>query len=247
MPAFVSSQMFTLSLLLLAVAVVVLAIGRANRFVPQGSRLEAWVQRWSATGQALVVSLALLWAIGSIYGGDPSTWRWLTLGTFLVMFWSVRGPLTDWANGLMLRSEGSLRPGGRIGATSGRGRIRRLGLRSAEVEAEDGRLLRLPYSGLAAGSIEISSEEVAARSHTFSVAVPEGADAGAVSSRMTSQALLSPWSAAQPAPSVRLLERSDGLLHFEVTVYPVDPAYLSRIEDAVRSTAAGGAPDQSSA
>jgi small-conductance mechanosensitive channel len=53
---------------------------------------------------------------------------------------------------------------------------------------------------------------------------------------MTAAALLSPWSSAQPAPSVRLLDQSADGLRFEVTVYPVDPVAVAKIEDAVRAS-----------
>ncbi|MDH3208023.1 MAG: mechanosensitive ion channel [Gemmatimonadota bacterium] len=235
-----SSSGFRLFLLLGSVVLLLLAIGRVDRVVPRGSRVEAWIQRWAATGQALVVVLGLLVAVQAMYGDDAATWRWLTIGVFIIAFWSSRRSLTDWANGVMLRSEGTLTPGGRIGVDTGRGRIRRLGLRSAEVEAEDGRVLRLPYTGLAAAAIEINPQEVAARSHTFGVEVTEVDDAAALSDRMTTEALLSPWSSAQPPPSVRLLERGEGVMRFEVTVYPIDPAFVSKIESAVRASV--GAP-----
>lgn len=249
MPSFVNSPGFTLVLLLALVLSLIVVIGRLDRVVPRGSRLEAWVQRWAATGQALVVVSGLLWAIQVVYRDDLSTWRWLTLGVFIAAFWASRRSLSDWANGVMLRSEGTLRLGGRIGVEVGRGRIRRLGLRSAEIEAEDGRVLRLPYTDLAETAIEISPEEVAARSHTFSVDVAGSTDAAELSVRMTTGALLSPWSSAQPPPSVRLLDQDDAGLRFEVTVYPVDPLFVSKVEGAVRASvgALSGtdpAPDQ---
>ncbi|MDH3208511.1 MAG: hypothetical protein OEO79_18065, partial [Gemmatimonadota bacterium] len=58
----------------------------------------------------------------------------------------------------------------------------------------------------------------------------------ALTDRMATEALLSPWSSAQPPPSVRLLERGEGVMRFEVTVYPIDPAFVSKIESAVRAS-----------
>jgi small-conductance mechanosensitive channel len=226
----------TLVLVLALASVLVLAMDRVDRVVPRGSRLEAWVQRWAATGQALVVLASTLWIVEILFRADTQTWRWLTTGVLVVAAWASRRSLTDWASGVMLKSEGTLRPGGRIGVDAGRGRIRRLGLRSAEVEVEDGRVLRLPYTGLAAAAIEITPEETAARSHTFTVHVATLGDAAELSERMTTGALLSAWSSAQPTPTVRLLARGDEGLRFEVTVYPVDPAFASKVEEAVRAS-----------
>lgn len=235
MPAFVSSPGLALILLLALVVILVVAMARAERVVPRGSRIEAWVQRWAGTGQALVVVAASLWAIHVAFEDDASTWRWLTLGVLIVVAWSSRRSLSDWANGVVLRSEGTLRPGGRVGVGTDRGRIRRLGLRSVEVEAEDGRVLRLPYTGLAEVAIEISPQETAARSHTFPVDVAGVADVAELSRKMVAGALLSPWSAAQPTPTVRVLDPRDGVQRFEVTVYPIDPAFVSKVEAAVRA------------
>jgi small-conductance mechanosensitive channel len=221
--------------LLALVVVLVFMIGRLNQIVPRGSRLEEWVHRWAATGQALVILAGALGVIQIVYGTDRTTWRWLTLTVVLVVGWSTRRALSDWANGITLRSEGTLRIGSRISVGDGRGRIRRLGLRSAEVEAEDGRVLRLPYTGLAEANIEISSEEVSAKSHTFVLEVSGSPDAGELVERLVTGALLSPWSSAQPSPSVRLLEQGKSGLRFEVTVYPVDPTFAAKVEAAARA------------
>lgn len=238
MPAFLSTPRVTLVLLLASVVVLLVAIDRIDHFVPRGSRLEGWAQRWAATAQAVVVAAAVLWAIHLALPDDTPTWRWLTLGVFGVTAWASRRSLSDWANGVVLRAEGTLRSGRLIGVAAGRGRIRHLGLRSAEVEAEDGRVLRLPYTGLAESAIEISPEETATRSHTFFVELSGPADAAEAARRMAGGALLSPWSSAQPAPAVRLVEQDAERLRFEVTVYPVDPAAVAKVEEAVRTSVA---------
>jgi len=89
---------------------------------------------------------------------------------------------------------------------------------------------------VAEAAIEVSPEEVAARSHTFTVDPPGAGDAADLGARMTAGALLSAWSSAQLAPSVRLLDRGEGGLRFEITVYPVDPAFASKVEGAVRAS-----------
>jgi hypothetical protein len=237
MPAFVNAPGVTLVLLVAGVVVVLLAIARMDRLVPKGSRLEGWTQRWAPTAQALVVVGAVLWAVHMAFPHDQSTWRWLTVGVLGVAAWASRRGLSDWANGVMLKSEGTLRAGGVIGVAIGRGRIRHLGLRSAEVEAEDGRLLRLPYSGLAEATIEVSPDRTVARSHTFFVDVSGPADAADLARRMVTGALLSAWSLIEPAPDVRLLEEGPEGLRFEVTVYPIDPAAVSKVERSVRASA----------
>jgi hypothetical protein len=235
MSTVLTSTPVALTLLFAAIIAAILVLGRLDRVVPKGSWAEGWIRRWSATLQAIVLLWGALAAVHRLYGGDTIMWRWLTLGVFVIAFWASRHALTDWATGLVLRSEGTLMAGGRIGYGSGRGRVRRLGLRSVELEAEDGRVLRVPHTTLASAAIEISSKEVGARSHTFPVRIPGPADAVALARRMVTEALLSPWSAAQPPPVVRLLDHGPSGVHFEVTVYPVDTAHASRIEGAVRA------------
>jgi len=239
MTALVNAAAFQLVALLTFVITVVFVIGRVEQVVPRESRLEAWVQRWAATAQALVIVAGLLAAGEVIYGADHTTWRWLTLGVFAVIGWSSRRALSDWASGITLRAEGTLRAGVRIGVGTERGRVRRLGLRSAEVEAENGRVLRLPYTGLAEANIEVGSDEDSGRSHTFTVDIDGTVDVGELSDRVVAGALLSPWSAAVPSPQVRVLDRGRDGLCLEVTVYPVDPAFVMKVEEAVRAVVAG--------
>ncbi|MDH3271677.1 MAG: mechanosensitive ion channel family protein [Gemmatimonadota bacterium] len=234
MPSLADHPAVAFLALLAWVVVLVVAIDRADRVVPRGSRLESAIQQWTAAAQAVVVVGGVLGALQILLGSDTITWRWLTVGLFVVVCWSARHALTDWANGVMLRSEGTLRIGARIGVGAGRGRIRRMGLRSAEVEAEDGRLLRLPFTTLAKANIEISPEEVSPRSHTFTLRLVGTRDVSEVSERIVSAALLSPWSSAEPTPAVRLVEVDDRSAEFEVTVYPVDPAFASNVEGSVR-------------
>lgn len=220
------------------VAFLVFAIQRADRIMPRGSRLEAGIQQWAAAAQAVVIVAGALVAVLILFGNDTTTWRWFTMGILIALGWSARHALSDWANGVALRSEGTLRIGTRIGVGSGRGRIRQLGLRSAEVEAEDGRLLRLPFTTLAKANIEIRPEEVSARSHTFTIRLAGTRDASEVAERIASAALLSPWSSAEPAPTVRLVEADERSARFEVTVYPVDPTFASNVESSVRENVA---------
>lgn len=236
MSAFLDRPGFALIGVVVWVVVLVLVIGRLDRVLPRNSKVEGWVRRWASAGQSLAVVGGLIAAIRVLFETDVVTWRWLTLGVVAATAWASRRALSDWANGIALRTEGTLRVGGRIAVGKGRGRIRRLGLRSAEVEAEDGRVMRLPYTGLAEVNIEISSEEVAARSHTFAVDIAGVADASELRERLVSGALLSPWSSAEPVPTARVLEQTDGRVRVEVTVYPVDAAFASRVEDAVRAS-----------
>lgn len=235
MSALMGSVVFQMVALLIVVVAIVVVIDRLQDVVPRGSRLEGWAQRWSSAVQALAVVGGLLVAVAVVYGSDVTTWRWLTVGLFVAVGWSARRALSDWANGITLRSEGTLRAGGRIGLGTERGRIRRLGLRSAEVEAEDGRVLRLPYTRLAEADLEVGVDEDAGRSHTFTVDVDGDVEVAEMSDRMTAGALLSPWSSSAPAPHVRVVDRGAAGARFEVTVYPVDPAFVANVEEAVRA------------
>ena len=226
-----------LALLFALVCVLLFVVGRLHRVLPRESRLERLSLRFSGAAQAVIVLWGLLWAVPLTYPLDPVISRWLTVAVFLTALWSIRNPLTNWIDGMILRGEGTLQAGDRIGFDAGQGRILRLGLRSAEVEAEDGRLLRLPYTALMRGAIEVHPKPTATRSHSFSVVTPHPTDAGEQMRRMVSAAVLSPWSSAAPAPSVRLLDQQEDGARFEVTVYPVSVADASKVEKAVRQTA----------
>ena len=228
MPSVISHPAFLLFLLLVVVAALLFVSSRLDRVLPRDSRMEVVVQRWAGSAQALIVALGLLLAVDIIYRGDAPTWRVLTVGIFLTAVWAGRHALSDWGNGIVLRAEGTAKKGGRLSVGTSRGRILSLGLRSAEVEAEDGRLLRLPYTVLAGSAIESIPDESATRSHTFILVVEADVNPADVMERTITTALLCPWSSAWPSPSVRLLERQGDRSRFEVTVHPQDPAYAPR-------------------
>jgi len=220
--------------LILAMAIAFVAVGRIHRILPQGGRLERWAFQWAVTAQALIVALGSLTAVYLVYRGDPFAWRSLTLAVFLAALWSLRHALSDYGSGLVLRAEGTLRMGERVGAGTARGRIVGLGLRSAEVEAEDDGVLRIPYSALATTSIETSSADAVTRSVTFGIDVPKDSDPGGLIQELANRALLSPWSSAQRVPSVRVVQGDQERMRIEVTVFPVDPVDAAKIEAAVR-------------
>ena len=235
MPTIFFPPSVMLALLVAMVAALFFLTGRLDRVLPRGSRGEALVQRWAGAVQALVIAMGLLTAVDLVYRRDAPTWRWLTVAVFAAALWSTRHALSDWGSGVVLRAEGTLKKGGRLSFGTSRGRIRSLGLRSVEVEAEDGRLLRLPYAALAGGALETSPDGTTTRSHAFTVTVEDPADPADVVDRIRAAALLSPWSATEPAPSARVTEREGRRVRIEVTVHPLDAAYSSQVERAVRS------------
>jgi len=234
MERILSSPGVVMVFLLASTGLVFLAVGRLDRLLPRGSLVETWVQRWSGAGQALTIGIAALLGIHVVYGGDALVWRWLTVGVFAAILWSVRQALSDWGNGVVLRSEGTVRQGARVGLDTASGRIRRLGMRSAELETEDGRFLRIPYTALTGAILEAGAEEKGVRAHTFSLEVPDDGEAGDLMRAVVTEALMSPWCSAHPAPTARLVERQEGRLRFEVTVHPIDSSNASMVEKAVR-------------
>ncbi len=239
MPALPSHPGLSVALLVVVVAALLFVSSRLDRVLPRDGRLEAAVQRWVGSAQALIVVVGLLLAIEIVYRADAPTWRLLTIGVFLAALWAGRHALSDWGSGIVLRAEGTLKKGGHLTFGTSRGRIVSLGLRSAEVEAEDGRLLRLPYTVLGASALESTPDERATRSHTFTLVVAADSNPADVMERITAVALLCPWSSAWPDPSSRLLDRQGDRSRFEVTVHPQDAAYAPMVENAVR-VALGG-------
>lgn len=233
MPSMIDHPAVAVALVVLAVALALVIVGRIPYLLPKGGRLERWSLRWVLALQVLIVVLGALGAVHFAYRGDAVTWRVLTAGVFAAVFWSVRHSLTDIASGLALRAEGSLAVSEGIGTGGDRGRVLRMGLRSVEIETDDGRLVRLPYGTLSRNSIETTSEDGSTRSMTFVVELKDDVDPMPIVEGMRLRALLSPWSSAHREPVARLIQ-ADGASRVEVTVFPVDLEHAGRIEAAVR-------------
>lgn len=156
----------------------------------------------------------------------------LVVGTFVLASWFA---VRDLISGAILRAEDTYEPGEWLRVGDKSGRIRHVGARSIELELEDGRRLRIPYSMLAESTIAKSEPEGSATAHSFNLDVPRTSSVAEVKASVERAALRSMWSSTVRVPRVETGTMTDDSVRLNITVYALHPDYDLEVENAVRS------------
>lgn len=216
---------------LIALAVL---LRRLPDFLKPGPSRSLFV-RWLVPATDLLIALTATVVLVAIVARRADRTEAL-LGALILaaLAWTFRATAEDFASGIVLRMEGLIDPGEWIGLDDTGGRIRAVGMRSLELETESGRRLRIPYTRIARSRIEQSVKGAGARAQTFRITMSRAVPLARILEEIPRYALLSPWSSAARPPEVRLVGETPTEFVLEVTVYAVDPAFVSEIEAAVR-------------
>lgn len=216
--------------LLLAVGFVLIDRGLA-RYAGNGRWPGTLYRFFPMTALALLgVHVVLLSGQLLIVGGHYAYAALVLLSIALVC---LLRPLRDVLVGAVLRAEGSLEPGGIVAFDGSRGRIRRLGIRSFEMDGPDGSVERIPYAMAARGRLGRLASEHGIAAHTFAVKMP--ADSVEVFREHIRLAVLNhPCTPVRRPPVMRILSANSLSPDLEVTVYSASPEHAARVEGTVR-------------
>jgi len=176
-----------------------------------------------------------VWVAQRIFENRPSTSLIPLAAIGAVVLLGAWFAVRDIIGGAILRAEDVYEPGEwlRVGQTEGR--IRRVGVRSIELEMYDGKRLRVPYSGMAGSAITKAEPTGSATAHSFQVSVPRTLSVAEVKTRLQRAARLSMWASTTRSPQVELVQHTPETLTFGLTVYSLHPDYDLDVENAVRA------------
>lgn len=197
----------------------------------------AWRRRLRRMLPAIefLVGLSFLaWALIVILR-DRSPFTMATLGLIVaVLIATAWFALRDYVSGVILQAENLYEENQRVAFSGTAGRVRNVGLRTLEIETEDGKRVKIPYRKMTGAALEISDEQAFSKAHTFRLAVPRSLSPTETIARVRTAALNAFWSSVKHEPHVQL--RGENPEHFtvEVTVYALEEAYGSEIEHAVK-------------
>lgn len=224
----------TLAALALVLGLLSAVFRRLPNYIPAGVGRRL-VVRWLTPSTDLAATVLALLVAVSFPASRASPMDAAIAALFLAgLAWVFRTTAEDFANGIVLRMEGAVEPDTWIAWQDVAGRIRHVGLRSLEVETEAGRRLQVPYTQIGRARIERAVRGTGASAGTFRIAVPRTVPLGRVLADVPARALLSPWCSSARPPEVRLLRETGEDYLIDVTVYAVDPAFVSEIEATVR-------------
>jgi hypothetical protein len=190
-------------------------------------------------GQIIGWSIYGIWLIKSLVGTDGVTPNVIAVGTVLgvitVASWFA---VRDILGGAILRAEDVYEPGEWLRVGDSAGRIRKVGTRSLEMEMENGRRLRVPYSLLAGAAIVKAEPIGSATAHSFRIRAPRTASVPELKALIQRAALLSTWSSAARRPRVETTTPTTDAVELDITVYAIHPDYDLAVENAVRAAPA---------
>jgi small-conductance mechanosensitive channel len=176
-----------------------------------------------------------IWVVQRLFENRPATSLIPLAVIGAVVIFGAWFAVRDIIGGAILRAEEVYEPGEwlRVGQTEGR--IRHVGVRSIELEMDDGKRLRVPYSGIAGSAITKAEPTGSATAHSFQVSVPRTLSVAEVKTRLQRAARLSMWASTTRPPQVELARHSPETLTFGLTVYALHPDYDLEVENAVRA------------
>jgi len=177
-----------------------------------------------------------IWVVQRLFENRPTTSLVPLTTISAVLLFGAWFAVRDIIGGAILRAEEVYEPGEwmRVGETEGR--IRHVGVRSIELEMDDGKRLRVPYSGIAGSAITKAEPTGSATAHSFQVTVPRTLSVAEVKTRLQRAARLSMWASTTRPPQVELARHTPETLTFGLTVYALHPDYDLEVENAVRAT-----------
>jgi small conductance mechanosensitive channel len=200
-----------------------------------GHRRKARLRRLLPLVEIGAWTVLLVWVVQRLFENHPTASLIPLAIISAVLLLGSWFAIRDMIGGAILRTEEVYEPGEwmRVGNTEGR--IRHVGVRSIELEMDDGKRLRVPYSGIAGSPITKAEPTGSATAHSFQVVVPRALSVSEVKTRLQKTAQLSMWASTTRRPQVELTRHTPDTLTFGLTVYALHPDYDLEVENAVRA------------
>lgn len=198
---------FYLTLIAAFLIVALVLVGRYLRALPLKTGMRRFLLRAFPTVEFFIWLGFGLWALNQFLGRFESFDLLLPM-VFLVLilaggWYFVR----DFMAGVILKAEMPLEPGQHISTPHIQGVLKKAGYRSAEVETDTGRSVRIPYSRLTG---EILSYEKSARDlkqQEIELRIGSQLPMHEVREKITAELLLLPWISPGERPHIRIGEQ----------------------------------------
>jgi small-conductance mechanosensitive channel len=142
--------------------------------------------------------------------------------------------IRDVIAGLVLRVEGAVQPNEWIRIGELEGRVRRIGMRSVELELGQGGRATVPFTRVAPATVVRRPPESGGHAHSFTVTPPAGMPVATVVQRVHTAALNCFYSVPAREPHIAPHAAADGATRLTVTIYAPEPVLARLVERAVR-------------
>jgi small-conductance mechanosensitive channel len=214
----------------LVVLATVWMLRRASTLL--AGRRRAGYRRVLPLVEVILVAGALI-VVAGLLGAQPGEFAAVVVAVVALLVGTSWFALRDVVAGAVLRTEDAFETGQWIRAEGVEGRIREVGVRTLEVEREDGTRVRLPYSRVASSPLVRAGRAEDPAGHTFSITLPLELGPARMTPVIRAAARNSFYVSATRPPQVHATSGPDGH-RYDVTVFTLDRAFLPEVEGTVR-------------
>ncbi len=194
----------------------------------------AWLARLFPVIELLIWLAFLVWAFRQIFN-EPFYFSVFFIAlAFIAMGWLGWYAARDYIAGIILRAQDIYEPGQQIIVGEYKGRIRKLGYLSIELEEDDGTLLKLPYSKLT-GQIHYSKKQGSqVTCQSFTLQVPSAKVSHDFLESLAGMILNSPWHVTHRQPQINKGEPAGNETPVDVIVYTYGQESFERLQSELR-------------
>lgn len=153
---------------------------------------------------------------------------------FILLFWLSQFWIKDTIAGLIFRSSSRFTEGDIIQSEDYRGIIRRFRNHTLEIESRDGKTMFIPYSKLLKTTQIQSQSKDKQSGYAFRLVCSAGIESTELKKQIKKFIITLPWTSTLKKPIVTLINETDEVKEYEVTVYPIDKSHAGKIEGFVK-------------
>jgi small-conductance mechanosensitive channel len=230
-PAVVLEIAFVVSVVGLTLLVAMWALRRAGALLPPRHR-SRYCRFTPLLGVGLA-SAAILTVAALLLDASPTAVTAASVALLALLLGATWFAMRDLVTGAVLRAEEAFEPGHWIRVHDVDGRIREVGVRTLEIEREDGTRVRIPYTALAAAHVIRAARTEDPTGHTFTVELPPELAPVRILPVIRSAARNCFFVSATRDPQVHVTSGATGH-RYDVTVFTLDRTFLPEVEAAVR-------------
>ncbi|MBU2444173.1 MAG: mechanosensitive ion channel [Bacteroidetes bacterium] len=174
-------------------------------------------------------AIFFLWGINLIFTVDFTTnpLELVLIVVLFVIFVWLAG--RDILAGIILKFENSLELGNLITSDNTSGKIKKLGLRTVQLETETGELFTVPYTKISSEKVSIRRKENRYKYFEGEITVEGRIPPAEISEILLKKLMLSHYASVKTKPSVNFLGINEGKYKFKVTVPTLKKEYFDKL------------------
>jgi hypothetical protein len=174
----------------------------------------------------------LLWSIQYFYSYGQLILVFPVILLIMIVLFLSWYALKDLTAGIIFKTGKIHQLNDQISVAGISGRISAWGLRTLELEDNNGQMISIPYSRMLGNIISRSYPSQTLLSHNFNLRIKKtrNFDVSAFEMELRHVILTLPWSSQTKEPRINVLEDTEASMAYNITIYSLDETYLKKTE-----------------